>query len=70
MGDKKMKEHEDDAKRQRKTTLCCLSDDKSKGCNSKKWIIVRFAALFFIFVLILCIVYGLKTGMKDKHGVK
>ena len=61
---------EDDPKdqRKRKTTICCLSEDKMKNGNSKKWIYFRFAALFFIFLIVLCIIYGFKSNMVKKHG--
>ena len=57
---------ENNAKRQRKTTLCCLTEDQLQNCNSHKWIIVRFVVLFVVSLLILCCVYGLKSA--DGHG--
>ena len=63
-------EEDNDKKKQRKTTLCCLTEDQAKGCSSKKLILLRFVALCFISLLVLCIVYGVKSGMRDKHGVK
>jgi len=62
-------EEKNDKKKQRKTTLCCLTEDQAKGCSSKKLILLRFVALCFISLLVLCIVYGVKSGMRDKHGV-
>ena len=67
---KEEKEEKNDKKKQRKTTLCCLTEDQAKGCSSKKLIVLRFVALCFISLLVLCIVYGVKSGMHDKQKVK
>jgi len=60
-------QHDDESKRQRKTTLCCLTEDKLNKCDSNKWIIVRFVCLFFVSLLILCCVYGLKSNGGGHH---
>lgn len=58
-----------ESKRQRKTTLCCLAEDKLSSCNSHKWHFVRFAALFFLSLLILCCCLALKTEEGHDHKV-
>lgn len=57
--------------RKRKTTLCCLKEDALAKCNGgKKWIFLRFVVLFIVSLLILTIVYGLKSNGEDEHGDK
>lgn len=61
-------QNDENAKRQRKTTLCCLTEDQLNNCSSHKWIAIRFIALFVISLLILCCVYGLKSADSHGHG--
>ena len=61
-------QNDENAKRQRKTTLCCLTEDQLNNCSSHKWIAIRFIALFVISLLILCCVYGLKSVDSHGHG--